>query len=136
MEPVTGQSWQRVRRPLTRLTAAATAAHVFFELFAGVGMPLASLLGLAPAAAAALWAGSTAPVWRVAVIPSGSVDRPLMVVNVMCLAAVVAHLTAWPRRRTRFGLPWLDDCEGLGPELMPIYIPSSTFPLWLAWRQR
>jgi hypothetical protein len=38
MEPVTGQSWQRVRRPLTRLTAAATAAHVFFELFAGVGM--------------------------------------------------------------------------------------------------
>jgi hypothetical protein len=60
MEPVTGQSWQRVRRPLTRLTAAATAAHVFFELFAGVGMPLASLLGPAPAAAA-LWAGSPQP---------------------------------------------------------------------------
>jgi hypothetical protein len=39
------------------------------------------------------------------------------------LAAVVGHLSAWPRRRTRFGLPWLKDCEGLGPELMPLYNP-------------
>lgn len=36
---------------------------------------------------------------------------------------MIAHLTSWPRRRTRLGLPWLTDCEGLGPRLMPYYNP-------------
>jgi hypothetical protein len=40
---------------------------------------------------------------------------------------VVAHLTGWPRKRTRTGLPWLQDCEGLGPELMPFYNPILYF---------
>jgi hypothetical protein len=45
------------------------------------------------------------------------------VVNGAGLAAAVAHLAGWPRRRTRLGLPWLTDCEGLGPELMRWYNP-------------
>ena len=56
------------------------------------------------------------------VAPAPSADRTLAVVNAISLAAVIAHFSAWPRR-TRFGLPWLEDCEGLGPELMPIYNP-------------
>jgi hypothetical protein len=39
------------------------------------------------------------------------------------VAAAAAHLAGWPRRRTRLGLPWLTDCEGLGPELMRWYNP-------------
>src|SRR5215207_10071972 len=108
------------RRPLTRLATAGAAGHVFFELAAGVGMPLASLLG--PGPAAGLWAGYTAGVWRIAAHRAPSADRALAVVNAVSLAAVIAHFSGWPRR-TRFGLAWLEDCEGLGPELMPIYNP-------------
>jgi hypothetical protein len=42
----------------------------------------------------------------------------MAVVNGLSLAAAVGHLAGWPRRRTRLGLPWLTDCEGLGPGLM------------------
>jgi hypothetical protein len=45
------------------------------------------------------------------------------VINAIHLAAVLAHLLGWPRRRTVFGLPWLVDCEGLGPNLMRFYNP-------------
>jgi hypothetical protein len=34
---------------------------------------------------------------------------------------VVAHYSAWPRRRTRLGLPWLTECEGLRGDIMPAY---------------
>jgi hypothetical protein len=44
-------------------------------------------------------------------------------INGLGLTAVVAHLTGWPHRRSRLGLPWLEDCEGLGPELMRFYNP-------------
>jgi hypothetical protein len=47
----------------------------------------------------------------------------LGVANGLGLAAVVGHLAGWPRRRTRVGLPWLVDCEGLGPQLMRWYNP-------------
>ncbi|MFG3517023.1 hypothetical protein [Streptomyces bobili] len=50
-------------------------------------------------------------------------DPAFAVLNSVSLAAVIAHLTGWPRRRTRLGLPWLTDCEGLGPRLMPYYNP-------------
>jgi hypothetical protein len=109
----------RPRRPWTRLAGAALAGHVFFELAAGVGMPFASVLG--PAPAAATWATGTAWVQRAA--GSTSRDTALAVVNGAGLAAVVAHLAGWPRRRTRLGLPWLTDCEGLGPGLMRWYNP-------------
>jgi hypothetical protein len=111
---------ERGRRPLTRLATAGAAGHVFFELAAGVGMPFASFLG--PGPAAGLWSGYTAGVWRTAANRPSSADRALAVVNAISFAAVIAHFLAWPRR-TRFGLPWLEDCEGLGPELMPIYNP-------------
>ena len=108
-----------VRRPWTRLASAAMAGHVFFELGAGVGMPFASVLG--PLPAAAVWATATGAVQKAAGSPSR--DTTLAVVNGAGLAAAVAHLAGWPRRRTRLGLPWLTDCEGLGPELMRWYNP-------------
>ena len=110
---------------MTRLAASGIAAHVFFELGAGVGMPFASLLG--PAPAAALWAVGTRSVFRAAATRPASSDDALAIVNGACLAAVIAHLCGWPTRRTRLGLPWLEDCEGLGPQLMPIYNPIIYF---------
>ncbi|MGY1601763.1 hypothetical protein [Geodermatophilus sp. SYSU D00815] len=110
---------RRPRRPWTRLASAALAGHVGFELAAGVGLPLASVVG--PAPAALLWAGATAGVQRAAGSPSAGAG--LALVNATGLAAALAHLAGWPRRWTRVGLPWLLDCEGLGPELMRWYNP-------------
>ena len=107
------------RRPWTRLAGAAMAAHVFFELGAGVGLPFASIVG--PAPAAVFWAAGTRAVQRAAGSPGH--DRSLAVVNGLSLAAAVAHLAGWPHRRTRTGLPWMIDCEGLGRELMRWYNP-------------
>jgi hypothetical protein len=108
-------------RPLTRLSTCALAAHVFVELAAGVGMPGASVLG--PARAGATWATGFAVIWRSAGARSTSAERALALWNGFGAAAVGAHLIAWPTRRTRIGLPWLCDCEGLGPELMRVYNP-------------
>jgi hypothetical protein len=106
---------------MTRLAAAGLAGHVFFELGAGVGMPFASILG--PVPAAGLWTAGTAAFWRAAKTGSATWDSAFALVNSVGLAAVVAHLTGWPARRTRVGLPWLRDCEGLGPDLMRYYNP-------------
>jgi hypothetical protein len=111
------------RRPWTRLAGAAMAGHVFLELGAGVGMPFASVLGPVPAAAG--WAVGTVAVQRAAGSPrhDTGIDTTLAVVNGVSVAAAAAHLAGWPRRRTRLGLPWLTECEGLGPELMRWYNP-------------
>ncbi|MEU4482906.1 hypothetical protein AB0F68_33370 [Micromonospora sp. NPDC023966] len=100
------------------------AAHVFFELAAGVGMPLASVIG--PYRAATVWGLCTTGVWRTAGSTSPSADRLLAAANGFGLAAVIAHLAGWPSR-TRFGVPWLQDCEGLGPDLMRYYNPIIYF---------
>ncbi|MFU8874572.1 hypothetical protein [Micromonospora sp. SL4-19] len=106
------------RRPWTRLTVASLLGHVAFELGAGVGMPLASVVG--PYAAAGFWTLLGGGVW-VASAHDASADKVLAAANGFGLAAVSAHLLGWPTRRTRTGLPWLEDCEGLGHELMPYY---------------
>lgn len=108
-------------RPFTRLGIAGLAAHVFLELGAGVGMPLASLLG--PSRAAALWAGSTFAAGRAAGRGAPRHDRAFALVNGSGLAVVIAHLTGWPRRPGRLGAVWLADCEGLGPAMMKYYNP-------------
>ena len=134
-------------RPSTRLATAGLAGHVFFELAAGVGMPFASVLGPLPAAVA--WACGSAALDRLAARPSPAGDRTLTVANGLGLAAVVGHLAGWPSRRTRVGLPWLVDCEGLGPRLMRWYNPivyasglgalggllqeNRSAPRWLGW---
>jgi hypothetical protein len=107
------------RRPLTRLTAVSLAGHLVFELVAGVGMPLASILG--PYAASGVWTLAIGAVWRVAKAGHDADDEVLSAVNGFGVAAVAAHLAGWPTRRTRTGLPWLRECEGLEPELMPYY---------------
>jgi hypothetical protein len=104
---------------MTTLSVLGAGAHVFFELAAGVAMPFASVLG--PAGAVAAWTGGVAGLARAAAVRPASSDRGLAVFNGIAVAAVVAHLAAWPKRRTRLGVPWLEDCEGLGPELMPYY---------------
>jgi hypothetical protein len=136
-------------RPFTRLATAGLAGHVFFELAAGVGMPFASVVG--PLPAAIVWASGSVTLDRLAARPSPAGDRVLTAMNGLGLAAVVAHLAGWPRRRTRVGLPWLVDCEGLGPDLMRWYNPvvhasgvaalggllaeNRAAPRWLGWSQ-
>lgn len=110
-----------MQRRLTRLATSGLAAHVFFELAAGVEMPLASFLR--PGRAAAFWAASTGTVWHQAGRRSSRVDPLFSAVNGLGLAAVAGHLLAWPAQRTRLGLPWLESCEGMGPEAMLIYNP-------------
>jgi hypothetical protein len=104
---------------MTRLGIAGLATHVFFELGAGVGMPLASFAG--PVRAAVLWAATAGSAWQRA--GRSPRDRPFALINGFGIAAVTAHLVGWPSRRTRIGLPWLRDCEGLGPRLMRYYNP-------------
>ena len=114
------RSWEApaTRRPWTRAALAGSAAHVFLELAAGVGMPGASIVGPAPAATA--WAAGTGAGWRIAGRTGGAADRPLQVYNGLALTAVVAHYAAWPRRRARLGLPWLAECEGMrGAVMLP-----------------
>ncbi|KAB2343732.1 hypothetical protein [Actinomadura rudentiformis] len=105
---------------MTRIAIAGMAGHVFFELAAGVGMPLASLVGARGAAVG--WAVGTRTAWRAAG-RRGYAETAFAALNTMSLAAVIAHLAGWPRRYTRARLPWLRDCEGLGPEMMPFYNP-------------
>ncbi|WP_162605870.1 hypothetical protein [Jiangella aurantiaca] len=107
------------------MATAGLALHVFFEFGAGVGMPLASVLG--PTGAGTLWAASAGTAFHRAGTRPSSSDTTFALINSFGLAAVTAHLAGWPTRRTAFGLPWLRDCEGLGPELMRFYNPILYF---------
>ncbi|WP_448627607.1 cytochrome P450 [Geodermatophilus sp. URMC 64] len=83
---------------------------MLFELGAGVGMPAASVLR--PAPAAALWGVATAGVQRAA--GSRSAGAGLAPVNATGLAAALAHLAGWPHRWTRRlqpGRSWLRSRE-------------------------
>ncbi len=114
-----GRASEPAGRPLTRIAVAGLAAHVWFELAAGVGAPAASVLG--PRRAAVVWTAATAGAWRQTCRRSGLGDTFLAVVDALAVAATVGHLLGWPTRRALAGVPWLRDCEGLGPELMPVY---------------
>jgi hypothetical protein len=107
---VAGRRW-------TRLGALGIGAHVFYELAAGVGMPLASRLG--PRAAAVLWGAGTVVTFREAGRQPHSRDSAFVALNAAFLSAVIAHFAGWPRTRV-VGLPWLTECEGLtGPVIAP-----------------
>jgi hypothetical protein len=109
------------RRPLTRLAATSLAGHLALELGAGVGVPGSGVIGAPPAATAfGVALGATV---REAGRRGAEADVAFSIINAIGVAAVASHLLAWPRRRTCAGLPWLADCEGLGPELMPWYNP-------------
>jgi hypothetical protein len=115
----TGGSASAAGRPWTQAAIVGLAAHVFLELAAGVGIPGASLVGPGPAAVA--WVGGTRVVWRIARRTAAPGDQALNVYNGLALTAVVAHYVAWPRKRTRIGVPWLTECEGLRGDVMPAY---------------
>jgi hypothetical protein len=108
--PVPGRPRPHASRPWTRIGIAGTAAHVFYELGCGVGMPLASRVG--PGPAAALWAAGTLTTYREAARRPSSDDRVFAVLNGLFASAVVAHFSTWPTTRIG-GLPWLRECEGI-----------------------
>jgi hypothetical protein len=62
---------------------------VFYELAAGVGMPLASRLG--PRAAAALWGAGTVVAFREAGRQPQSRDSAFAALNAGFLSAAIAH---------------------------------------------
>jgi hypothetical protein len=105
-------------RPWTRLGIVSMAGHLAYELAAGVAVPLASRVGVRPAAAAYGLSAATAyvPAGRLRT-PRG--DRAFAVANGLFMAAVIGHYSSWPRM-WRAGLPWLTECEGLeGPLIGP-----------------
>lgn len=107
-----------LRRPLTKLALATSAAHLVYELGAQVGLPGAAAGGIVPVGSA--FGGATVWAWRRAdQTPHG--DRGVASVDALLAAAAVAHLTGWPRQRGPLGLPVLVECEGMGPELMGPY---------------
>ncbi|MEU1012865.1 hypothetical protein [Streptomyces sp. NPDC005890] len=76
-------------------------------------MPLGSVLG--PFTAATVWAAGTRTAWRAAGTRPARDDPVFAVLDGVSLAAVIAHLKGRPSRRTRLAIPWLTECEGLGP---------------------
>jgi hypothetical protein len=109
-------SARRLRRPSTRAASLAVGAHVFYELGAGVAMPLASRLGIAPVAV--MYGTATAVSYRAAGRCPASADPAFNALNGLYLALVLGHAVSWPRRWA--GAPWLTECEGLrGPVLTP-----------------
>ena len=110
------QAPQTGRRPWTRAGSLAVGAHVFYELAAGVSMPLASRLGISPAAV--LYGTATAASYREAGRRPPSADPAFNALNGLYLGLVAGHALTWPRRWA--GVPWFRECEGLrGPVLTP-----------------
>ncbi len=106
-------------RPWIRAGVVAFAAHVGYELAAGVAVPLAGRIG--PVAACALHGGGALAAYQAAArVPPGRGGRAFAVLDGFMAAAVLGHFTAWPRA-TRAGLPWLTECEGMSGRLMPAY---------------
>jgi hypothetical protein len=97
----------------------SVAGHLGYELVAGVGVPLASRVGVT--AATTGYAASSVAAYRAAGhLPSPRGDRRFAVANGLFASAVISHFTSWPRT-TRAGLPWLTECEGLDGRLMGPY---------------
>jgi hypothetical protein len=105
-------------RPVTTVSVLGLAAHVFYEIGCGVGMPLASLLGVRPAAAG--WAAATVGGLRATRQRGRGADVAFVVFNGAALAVAVGHLGGWPKAAGR-RLPWLVSCEGLSGPAMPTY---------------
>ena len=106
-----------VHRRWTRAGSLAVGAHVFYELGAGVAMPLASRLGIAPAAA--LYGTATAVSYREAGRRPASADTAFNALNGLYLGLVLGHAVSWPRRWA--GAPWLTECEGLQGRVLTPY---------------
>jgi hypothetical protein len=106
-------------RPWTRLGLLTIAGHLAYELAFGVSVPLASRLGITPAATG--YAVSTVAAYRAAGrLPSPHGDRRFAIANGLFASAAISHMTSWPRT-SRAGLPWLTECEGLEGRLMGPY---------------
>lgn len=106
-------------RPLTTVSVLGVAAHIFYELGCGVGMPLASVLG--PRLAAATWSGATGALLVSARRPGRARDVGFVLFHGASLSVALGHLSGWPRRHLGLPVPWLSTCEGLGGRLMPAY---------------
>ena len=95
------------------------AGHLTYELASGVGVPLASRVGVTAATTA--FAVPSVVAYRAAGgLPSPRGDRRFAVANGLFASAVMTHFTSWPRT-TFAGLPWLTECEGLEGRLMGPY---------------
>jgi hypothetical protein len=106
------------RRPWTRLGVVSMGAHLYYELAAGVAMPLSSLAG--PAPAAAVWATGTACSYAAAGRRDQRSDNAFGILNGLFLSAVAAHFIYWPKRWVG-GVPYLVECEGLRGRVVAPY---------------
>jgi hypothetical protein len=116
-----------LQRPWTRLGVLAVTGHLAYELASGVGVPLASRVGVTAASAGYML--SSVVTYRAAGrLPAPVGDRWFAVANGLFASAVISHFTSWPTT-TRGGLPWLSECEGLegkvvGPYNVLLYVSA------------
>jgi hypothetical protein len=101
------------------LGVLTVGGHLAYELVSGVGVPLASRVGVT--AATTGYAVSSVAAYRAAGhLHSPRGDRRFAVANGVFASAVISHFTNWPRT-TRAGLPWLTESEGLEGRLLGPY---------------
>jgi hypothetical protein len=106
-------------RPLNALASLGAAAHNGFERWAGVGVFLEPWIGRR--ATNILWALlHPFSLWKS--LRPGRRDEPMLAFNAgLAIAGAGVHFVEWPWS-LRFGfLPWLEEAEGFGPELLPAY---------------
>lgn len=105
-------------RPWTRLGTVANAAHGFYELASGVGIPSASLAG--PVPATVVWTAASLRALQLAGRRDRLHDFRFGMLNGMFLTAVLTHFIFWPKRWVA-GLPYLAECEGLRGNVLAPY---------------
>ncbi len=108
-----------LHRPWTRVGVLAIGGHLAYELLCGVGVPLASRVGIV-AATTGYTVSSVAAYRAAGRLPPPRGDRRFAVANGVFASAVISHFTSWPRT-TRAGLPWLTESEGLAGPLVGPY---------------
>src|SRR4051812_10174321 len=106
-------------RPWTRVGVLTVGGHLAYELVCGVGLPLASRVGVTTATTGYL-VTSVAAYRAARRLSSPRGDRRFAVANGVFASATINHFTVWPRS-TRARLPWLTECEGLDGRLMGPY---------------
>jgi hypothetical protein len=114
-----------MRRPLSALAAAGTAAHHGYELRAGVGLVFEPFLGRR--GAVALWSVAL-PLYAFWAL-TGRRERLVAHANGSALAGGLVHFVLWPWQ-TRNGIPTLTEAEGLTEAELPAY--NRVLHLWIA----
>jgi hypothetical protein len=122
-----GAPRRMIRAPFMALAGVGAAAHNAIERWAGVGVFLEPFLGRR--ATNVLWS-ATLPWSLITAARASERDRPMLAFTAgFSVAGATVHYVAWPWSLRGGIVPWLEEAEGLEPELLPIY--NLSLLVWL-----